>query len=76
MVKNINSLRHGFCQFMKHNEFQQFIEENMLHYNESYLMFNKKYNLIYGKFLKEIIMKIIHIILIFCIVNNHHLFTK
>ena len=34
-VKNINSDRHGFCKFMKHNEFQQFIEENMLHCNES-----------------------------------------
>ena len=34
-VKNINSDRHGFCKFMKHNDSQQFIEENMLHYNES-----------------------------------------
>ena len=56
IMTQINNMR-GDRKFMKSDLFQQLVEEKILMKSQKNLMFNKEYNLIYGKFLREFISK-------------------
>ena len=56
IMTKINNMRSD-RKFMKSDLFQQLVEEKIFMNSKKNLMFNKEYNLIYGKFLREFISK-------------------